>query len=283
MAPLTQILQAVRANAKLGWDQEGNWTHPLLYLIYALIAPIAGVLMLVFMYRVIFGHSADQSFLKFLLAGAAVFLYVRLLLQGAGFAVVEDREHYRILRYIYIAPAPFPAQILGRMAVKFFVATVGSLVTIGAGRLFLGIAFNPAGVNIAGLAGSFLLGVAGLTAISWTLASTMLLIDRMGWVWAEGLAGLMFLVSGVVIPLSVLPSWFSWVGMALPITYWAELWRLFLYGTESVRALPDLGRGEIWNWLTITTIAWTVAAIGWQFAADRLARKWGRIERETFY
>ena len=176
----THIIKAIRANIKLGWDQEGNWAPPLVYLLFALIAPVAGVLMLVFMYLVILGESREIGFLAFFLTGAAVFMYVRLILQGACFAVVEDREHYRMLRYMYIAPVPFPVQILGRIMVKLVIGTVGVLVTFLAGSLILDVPFRPDGIDWVGVAGGLFIGLLGAMAIGWMLSSMMLLVDRMG-------------------------------------------------------------------------------------------------------
>ncbi len=198
---IPHIMRGLRVSMKLGWDQEGNWAPPLLYLIFALVAPIAGVMLLVFMYLVVKGGSSDQSFLMFILAGSAVFLFVRLVLQGAGFAVVEDREHYRLLRYIYIAPLPFAVQIAGRVGVKLLVSIICAVVTFLIGHFILKVPFRPDGVLWGWVLGGLMLGVFGLMCIGWMLASTMLLVDRMGWVWAEGIAGLMFLVSGAIIPL----------------------------------------------------------------------------------
>ncbi len=275
-------IQAFKVNAILGWEMEGNWAPPALYLIIALAAPIASVLMLVFMYMVILGESTNLEFLSFFLTGSAVFMYVRLILQGAGFAVVEDREHYRILRYIYIAPIPLPIQIFGRIVVKLFVGTVGVAVTLIAGRYLLNVQFRPDGIEWGYFFGGLVGGLIGTVAIGWMLASVMLLVDRMGWVWAEGISGLLFLLSGAVIPLKVLPSPIAWIGKLLPISYWAELWRFALYGDNTIMAL-ELPIGIVWSRLWITSIIWMIVAFFWHGMCDHFARKWGRIERETFY
>ncbi len=277
-----RIIQAFKANARLGWDMEGNWVPPLVYLIIALAAPVAGVLMLVFMYMVVLGDSTDLRFLSFFLTGAAVFMYVRLILQGAGFAVVEDREHYRVLRYIYIAPVPFPVQIFGRIMVKLLIGTVGVVVTLIAGRFLLNVPFRPDGIRWAAFFIGLTGGLIGTIAIGWILSSVMLLVDRMGWVWAEGLNGLLFLFSGAVIPLKLLPGVFSWIGILLPISYWAELWRWALFGTNTIMAL-EIPIDTVGVRLWVTSMLWLIAAFFIHRLCDRLARKWARIERETFY
>ncbi len=270
------------ANMKLAWDQEGNWAPPLAYLAFALLAPIAGVMMLIFMYLVVMGESTEREFLAFLISGAAMFLFVRLMLTGAGNAVVEDREHYKILRYVYIAPVPFVVQIAGRTAVKFGIALVGAVLTVAACNLIMDIQFRAEGILWGRLFGSMSLGLIGVSLIGWMLASTMLLVDRMGWIWAEGLSGLMFLASGAIIPLALLPTPIVWFGKTLPMTYWIDLWRTALYDNV-ILAQPKVSTGNLWLWLLVSVFAWTLFASLWSIFCHYYAREYGMIEKETFY
>jgi ABC-2 type transport system permease protein len=249
---------------------------------FALIAPIAGVMMLIFMYLVVMGKSDDLNFLAFLISGAAMFLFTRMMLQGAGNAVVEDREHYKILRYIYIAPVPFVVQIAGRMAVKFGIALIGCAATLIACHLILNIPLRGEGILWGRFLGSMTLGLIGVSLIAWMLANTMLLIDRMGWVWAEGISGLMFLASGAIIPLAMLPAPLVWFGRSLPMTYWVDLWRTALYDNPTL-AQPEIAIGSLWLWLWLSVIAWTIIASFWSRLCHYYAREYGMIEKETFY
>jgi len=276
-------LRAFRAHAKLGWDLEGNWAPAWLYVIFALIPPIFGVLMLVFMYLVIMGKTGDPNYLAFLLTGAAGFLFVRLLLAGAGMVVVEDREHYKTFRYIYSAPVSFPFQVFGRVAPKVVIAIIGSAATIAAGALFLGVKLRPDGINWVVLLGSLVFGMIGMGAMGWMLASLMLLIDRMGWLLAEGITSLLYLLTGAIFPLSVLPAPIAAIGKAVPITYWIELWRIALYGASCKRGYPEASDSTLWIGLIVTAVIWSVIAVFWHRIADGWARKWGKIEMETFY
>ncbi len=279
----SKTLRAIKANARLGWQQEGNWAPPLVYIMFALIAPVMGILLLVFMYLVVKGDSTDASFLAFLLGGSAMFLIIRMVLTGAGHAVVEDREHYKILRYIYIAPVPFPAQIFGRIVIKLVISIIGAFFTILAGAIFLNITLRTSGILWIDFLGSFVVGVISVVAIGWILASIMLLVDRMGWVWAEGVSGLMFLTAGAIIPLELLPTPMVWMSKILPMTYWGDIWRISLYGNFSDFAQPALSKSELWAGFGITTFFWIVVSIIAYYYCDKLARKTGKIERETFY
>ena len=280
---LSPILQAIRANLKLGWSIEGNWAPAWAYLFIALATPAAGVLMLVFIYLVVMGATGEKVFLAYLMGGAAVFVFVRLVLAAAGWSVIEDREHYKTLRYLYIAPSPYAVQLIGRIGFKSAIAVFGAALTILAGWLLLAIPFRPGGILWLEFILGFGVGWVGMVSMGWLLAAAMLLVDRMGWVWAEGFSGLLFLLTGMVIPLSVLPAPLAWVGRQLPVTYWAELWRHTLYGPATALSLPGMTMGEIWLRLIISTLIWMAAAAAGLKLADHFARRWGRIETETFY
>ena len=55
---------------------------------------------------------------------------------GLSYAVVRDREHYRMLKYIYISPGRFQTYFLGRGAARGLEGTVGGVLNIAVG-LFL--------------------------------------------------------------------------------------------------------------------------------------------------
>lgn len=280
---LSKIYQAFKANVVLGWNMDGNWAPPLVYLAVALLTPAASVLILVFMYLVILGDAHETTFISFFIGGSSVFVFVRMIMQGFGWAVVEDREHYKLLKHIYIAPVPFPVQLFGRSTSKIGISILSAAMTIAAGYLFLNIPFRTGGIDWGMFFGSFILGLAGCLAMGWILSGVMLLVDRMGWVLVEGVAGMLFLLSGTIIPLQVLPAFLAAIGKLIPITYWAELWRLALYGPTAAISLPGMDPAVLWERLCILTGASLVIAFIWNKAVDQIARRWGRIEAETFY
>jgi len=166
---------------------------------------------------------------------------------------------------------------------KLLIGTVGVTATMLAGYLFIGLPFREDGIKWGLVLGSTFLGLMGSAALGWILAGCMLIVDRMGWIWAEGFSGLLFLTSGAVIPISVLPHSVQWVGLILPISYWADLWRTAFFGSGSIMALSGYSTEQLLARLALTTVIWGLISIGWHKACDRLARRWGRIEAETFY
>ena len=60
---------------RLGWAVSSNWTRPLTFVIYTILRPISGALILVVMYSVITGGKADtRTYLAFLVIGTALFV-----------------------------------------------------------------------------------------------------------------------------------------------------------------------------------------------------------------
>src|SRR5512140_981560 len=91
----------------LGWQIESNWTDPLLFFIYSIVKPIASVMILVVMYLVISRADTQAPLFGYLYLGNAFYIYVTGVMVGVSWAVVDDREHYQTLKYIYLAPITF--------------------------------------------------------------------------------------------------------------------------------------------------------------------------------
>ncbi|MFN3820753.1 MAG: ABC transporter permease [bacterium] len=280
---LIHLYQVIRWGAKLGWDLEGNWLPAWGFLLFSLIAPIAGVLMVVFMYRVVSGGALSGEFSCFLLPGMVGFLFIRQILTYSGYVVIEDREHYRLLRYTYIVPFPLGIQVLARVLPRYAISTAGAVVVLGIGGWAMGVRLDLKAVDWGSSIAALVVALVAIQALGWILASLMLLIDRMGWVFAEGISGVLFLASGAAFPLTILPQGLQQLGYILPITYWLDIWRVAFFGTNSLRTFPHIATHQLWTLFLLTTLIWVVIAFLWGQMANRWARRWGRIERETFY
>ncbi len=113
------------------------------------------------------------------------------------------------------------------------------------------------------------------------------------WHYPEAIAGGLFLVSGVVFPLSVLPPVLQVVGMLTPLTWWIEGLRhaVFPTGPSSVG-----GAGSSWMTLTGTAVPEplvivaallatgtlvTLAAIGVFRVSEHRAKERGLLDQTT--
>ncbi len=77
---------------------------------------------------------------------------------------------------------------------------------------------------------SAVLGLTAIASLGLIMGAWTLTMARHFWSVGDAVAGAMYLFSGAIFPLSVLPAWLRWIGFLLPVTYWLEATRRALLG-----------------------------------------------------
>lgn len=277
---------------RMGWKMEANWTDPILFFIYSVAKPVASALILVFMLEVIAG-PAGRANRGFVVVGSALWSFVVGGIAGLAWSVLDDRERYRMLKYVYVSPSDFLAVLLGRGVARIGVGAVGATITLAAGVLVLGVPFDPGRIDWPLLAAAMVLGVTAVLAIGLLLAAICMQTRQESWSYPEAAAGALFLVSGVVFPLSVLPGPVQAIGLVTPLTWWIEGLRhaLFPGGVTAVGGpgalFTNLTGGlaptsaQIVIALLVTGAVATLAAVLVFRASDRRAKDRGLLDRTT--
>lgn len=85
----------LKVGAWLGWQIESNWTDPFLFAVYSVVKPVAGALILVFMYLVVVRGGLGNPLFPYICVRNVFYIYVGAVLMGISWAVIGDREHYR--------------------------------------------------------------------------------------------------------------------------------------------------------------------------------------------
>src|SRR5438445_531446 len=96
-------LRTFRIAAWLGWQIEGNWADPLVFFIFTVLRPMASALILVLMYTVVRGGQRDETF-DYLFISNAFYVLVIQVMVGLSWTIIDDRENYKMLKYIYTSP-----------------------------------------------------------------------------------------------------------------------------------------------------------------------------------
>ena len=279
------LLRSFRTAAWLGWQIESNWTDPFLFAVYSIIKPISSAAILVVMYAVITGGDFESPIFTYMYLGNAFYIYVGAVMAGISWAVIDDREHYKTLKYIYVAPVNIPTYLIGRSVAKFLVGTISVLVTILFGLLFLHLEIDLAQVNWPLFLAGLLVGVVLLAMMGLMLAGVSLLIAHHVWFLGEGVAGALYLFSGAIFPLIVLPPYLRWIGYLNPITYWLELLRRTLVCPIS-NAFPTLAfltEMQLLGILVGMTVVCGVLSLFLFRWCDHRARERGLIDMVTNY
>jgi len=282
---LPRFWHSFKTAAWLGWQIESNWTDLFTFAIYSVIKPLASSAILVVMYAVITQGNFTSPVFPYIYLGNAFYQYVGAIMAGVSWAVIEDREHYRTLKYIYVAPLNIPSYLLGRGTARFFTGSISVFITTMFGVLFLKVPLHLTTINWPLFLATLFIGVIMLAFMGLILAGITLLIANHVWFIGEGVAGALYLFSGAIFPLEVLPAWLRPVGFAMPITYWLELIRRSLIGNVA-QAFPTLAafsNGQLIGILFGLTVVFGVSSIFIFRRCDRAARERGMIDMTTNY
>jgi len=230
------------------------------------------------------GNFADPLF-PYIYLGNAFYMYVGAVMTGVSWAVIDDREHYRTLKYMYVAPIRIPLYLMGRAVARFLTGSFSVLITITFGVLFLHVPIVLSEVNWLLFFVSLIMGVVLLALMGLTLAGVTLLLARHGDYLGDAVAGGLYLFSGAVFPLDVLPAWLRPLGYAMPITYWLELLRRSLVGSvaQAFPTLSSITNGQLLLILGgMILLAAVIAVVTFRYC-DQQARERGYIDRTTNY
>jgi ABC-2 type transport system permease protein len=279
------LLQSFRMAAWLGWKIESNWTDPFLFAVYSIIKPLSGAAILVVMYAIITQGDFQSPIFPYIYLGNAFYIYVGSVMAGISWAVIDDREHYKTLKYMYVAPIHFPTYLVGRGVAKFLVASISVFITITVGVVFLQVNVDLALVDWPLFVVSLLIGVIMLAMMGLLLAGVSLLIAHHTWFLGEGVAGALYLFSGAIFPLDVLPAFLRPIGYAMPLTYWLELLRRSLVGSvaEAFPTLSVFSNQQLLLILVGLALAFTFISIVVFRWCDYQARERGMIDMVTNY
>jgi ABC-2 type transport system permease protein len=273
-------LRTVATGARLGWAIESNWSDPLLFVIYSVAKPVASALILVAMLWVITGAS-DPQVVSYFVVGTALWSFVAGGLIGLVVSVLEERERYRMLKYVFIAPASLLPFLLGRSAARVVIAAVGAVITLAVGWLLLGVRIDLLAADWPLLAVSMTIGMVAIGAIGIGLGGLCLQLRQEAWSYPEAVAGALYLLAGVVFPIDVLPVALQAVALVMPLTWWLEGSRRALLGAATPGIMAGFDDATVVLALLASTAVLTLASwVAFRVFVSR-ARERGLIDRLT--
>lgn len=279
--------RTLRCATWLGWQVETNWAQPWLFALYVIVKPLAGSMLLVCMYWAACAARGEAApgYLSFLYISSACFMLIGGVTYGMSSAVVTDRESFGMLKFIRISPAHFHSYLLGRGLAKAAQAAVGATTTVLFGLLLFPelrqVLF--AGHTAWGWLIIYLvLGSVMVVAIGLILAGAVLNMARYGMFLSEGVAGMLYLLSGAVFPIDILPPALRAVSLALPPTYWLEGMRRALLGPgDEAARLGSLSHMDLGMALLASTVVLAVVAAVFFHWSEQRAWRLGRFDETS--
>ncbi|HEX2884660.1 MAG TPA: ABC transporter permease [Candidatus Limnocylindria bacterium] len=275
---LVEAWRSFRTAIGLGWAIESNWSDPFLFSIYTVAKPLAAAGILVVMFRVIVPGEAATPFLQFMIVGTALWNVVFGALAGLVQSILEDRERYRMMKYVVVTPSSLFPFLMGRSLARILISFIAVAVTLLVGVLFLGLELDP---NLGYLIPASVLGLAVVMSLGFFMAGWCLQLRQEAWSYPEAIAGALYLVSGAIFPIDVLPAILHPVALLSPTTWWLEASRRGLLGHGSPGMLGDLSDGTVMLALaasTVVVIPLSLTLFGWFM---RRARQAGLLDMTT--
>lgn len=214
----------------LSYKIEANWTNMPSYLAYITIRPTFTLLLMVFIFVAVRGN---QQFGYFILVGQAFYNLVGSGIIGIANTLWEDREHYKMLKYMYLLPIKFPIYLLGRGLYKYIEGIIPLIISFLVGAAIVGIPLNELNVNWPLLILNYFLGYVWITAFGFLIASLMFFTTEYGWIVIESIMGSLLLFGNVIFPSNILPFPFNIISNGLPIKSWIDLNREIIAGQLS--------------------------------------------------
>ncbi len=269
--------RSFRTAIGLGWAIESNWSDPFLFAVYTIAKPLAAALILVVMFQVITGGQGTE-FLQFMIVGSALWNVVFGVMSGMVQSILEDRERYRMIKYVVVTPTSLFPFLIGRSLARVLISLVAVVLTLLVGVVFLDIELQP---NVLYLVPASALGLVAVMALGIGMAGWCLQLRQEAWHYPEAIAGALYLISGAIFPIDILPAFLQPIAYATPTTWWLEASRRGLLGHGSPGALGDLSDGTVMIYLLVTTaiaLPLALALFGWFM---RRARQLGLLDMVT--
>lgn len=272
-----------RTAAWLGWQVESNWADPLVFTVYAVARPLALALVLAGMYWTLDRTPARHDrFAGFYLANA-FHVYVTRVVIGMGWVVVEEREDYETLKYVYTSPIGMFTYLAGRGSVKVVLASLSLVLTLLVGWTLIGVRWNWAHVAWGPLAISAVLGMIACLYFGILIAGAAMLLPRTAMLVNEGLAAALYLLCGVIFPVDLLPRGLQELAIAMPFTLWYEALRRAILGHGASARLGRWSEPRLLGTLALSTALFCLVSWWGYRACETRARRLGRLDQTTTF
>lgn len=186
-------------------------------------------------YYFLFRQGAVTGAGEYVLVGSSLILLWGTILWSSATDI--DRERWMgTFELLLIAPVPFPVTIFGKILGNMVLGVLTLLINVACGMLLFGLRVDVA--EPGRLALTLAVALASFSGFSLMLALLFTLARGANSI-ANGLAYPIYLFSGLLFPLTLLPGWARAAGLVMPLGWAREAARWALLG--------ETGAAELWT------------------------------------
>lgn len=278
---MTRALRTITTAAWLGWQIEANWASPWLFAGYSALKPLSASLILVAMYFVTVGTDTSSPRFAYMFLGNTFYSYIFAGLTGLSSSIIQDRERYQTLRYIYAAPISPILYMVGRAMPMVAGATVAVAVNMAVGAAFFKV--RPLPVEPTLFLASTVLGMVAVLGLGIIASSLSIVVARHSYYLGEALAGSLYLLTGAVFPVDILPEPMGALASFLPMALWLEAVRRSFGVAGISQTMSGFTTAEVLLLLSGTSLALAgLSLLGYRWC-EKQAKEKGMLDSLTNY
>jgi len=287
---VAESLRTFKVASWLGWQIESNWADPFAFFVFSIMRPLGASLILVLIYGAVSGNNSQPEAFTYLYVSNAWFTLVVNTIVGLSWTIIDEREFYKMLKYVYTSPARIIPFLMGRGLAKIVIGMLTFVVLMGIGIIFFPMTLSWGAVQWGWLPLYFVLGMIMLVGLGLIMAAVSLRTARHGGSIGEIVAGLLLLFCGAYYPVDVLPDWIQKISLAVPVTYWLEGMRRATAGrvlAPVVKGHPSImsqiGDLQLLSILVFCAVASLSFSIWFYKFVERTAKEAGVIDKVSNY
>jgi|Deesub1362A_J573_1020465.scaffolds.fasta_scaffold00003_158 ABC-type polysaccharide/polyol phosphate export permease len=272
---IVRWLTRFKAVVWLTWKEQSGWTKPPYYFGYIIITPFFQLILYAYMYIVIAFYSGlvNVEMAYYLVTGVSLYNFIGAGLYGLIWTVHSEREHFRTLKYTYMAFPNLQLYLLSRGFFHYITGALSTLVMLLSGLILTGVPLGTLSVKPMLLTILIILGFLWSSQLGIMVAGSSIFSSEYGPLISEAVGGILFLLGAVLYPIESLPEYIRPFADVFPMREWMELMRYALNPAYNV-ADPN----QLLLQLVVKTIIYVIAAVIFFRFTEKLARKKGLLE-----
>jgi len=273
------IIRGLIASIYAGIQIESNWTKKWLYAIYILLFAFSTTLPVIIIYGFLAGGFNNGIF-KFAFVGSLFYFVFSSIFFNTSFTVIDDREHYRMLKYIIVSKMNYVMYTLGRALGYAFLQISASIIVL---LICIPIFRLTLSVDLWLLMMALAAGFIGSFGIALMFASYYLLSIREETSLMDILFGALFLISGAMFPPTILPKFGYFASLYFPLSSAIELGRFALFGKHLTAFLSEYSAFGLVSFAFAINISYFIIGLIFITFALKTAIKKGYIDITTAF
>jgi len=259
----------------LSYTEQSNWTKIPFYIIYIFINPVFEVAIFSYVYIAVayVGNLLDPLNAFYMITGVGLFNFIGSGLYGVIWTIHSEREHFRTLKYTYLAFPNLHLYLTFRGLYHYIIGLITSTTMIIIGLTLTNNLYMLDKIEAVPIIILLISGVIWSSQLGVLVAASSIYSSEYGPLISEAFGGILFLLGAVLYPIEALPPLIQPLAYIFPTIEWLDLMRYYLSSRYSVGDVNIL-----WINLLIKMIGYIIVVYIYFRIVEYMVRRRGMLE-----